>query len=194
MNQPEALDPKSESLLEAIREICSIVGDGLEDEELTALLSRSALPIELGFSFLSYSHGYVTMSVPRQHPGDWYLKDGGIVPGKAVIAKWISAKHDLSLYEPTDASAKVYQNAGGFAHCHLEFADPRQTVIIAHRCYLKIRLFGVSPEHRYACEKLSPLPLGPDLLQDLSELYESDLKKRGSVPCGSESEPFVQVI
>jgi hypothetical protein len=193
MNQAELLNPESESLLEAIREICSIVGDGLKDEELTALLSRAALPIELGFSFLSFSHGYVTMSVPEQDPADWYLEDGGILIGKTEIAKWISAKHGLSLYEPVDASAKFYENGSLFVRCHLEFADRRQTVIIAHPCYLKVRLFGVSPEHRYACEMLLPLPLGPDLLENLSELYQSNFKKRKSVPCGSESEPLVQV-
>ncbi|HUA66860.1 MAG TPA: hypothetical protein VME24_13520 [Alphaproteobacteria bacterium] len=193
MNHTELFDQESESLLEAIRETCSVVGDGLKDEELTALLGQTALPIERGFSFLSFSHGYVTISVPRQDPDNWYMKDGGIVPGKAGIAKWISAKYGLSLYEPVDVSARVYQNGGLYAHCHLEFADRRQTVIIAHPCYLKIRLFGVSPEHRYACETLTPLPLGPDLLEDLSELYQSNFKNRESIPCGPESEPLVQV-
>lgn len=193
MKHSELFDQESESLLEAIRETCSVVGDGLKDEEFTALLRQTALPIERGFSFLSFSHGYVTMSVPRQDPGNWYMKAGGIVPGKAGIAKWISAKHGLFLYEPVDASARVYQHSGLFVHCHFEFADPRQTIIIAHPCYLKVRLFGLSPEHRYACETLSRLPLGPDLLEDISELYQSNFKKSESVSSESESESLVQV-
>ncbi|HEV2329487.1 MAG TPA: hypothetical protein VGY56_11945 [Verrucomicrobiae bacterium] len=193
MNDAELFNPKSESLLEAIREIRFVIGDGLKDEELTALLSRAVLPTERGFSFLTFSHGYLTMSVPRQDPADWYLEDAGILPGKAEIAKVISERHKLSLYQPVDTSARVYDNGGLLVHRHFEFGDRRQTVIIAHPCYLKIRLFGMSPEHRYACETLLPLPLGPDLLEDLSELYQPNFKKHESVSCGTESESLVQV-
>jgi hypothetical protein len=45
------------------------------------------------------------------------------------------------------------------------------TVVVAHPLYAKVRLLGRSSHYRYDWERLSPLALGPDLLQDLAALY-----------------------
>lgn len=177
MNKQENFNPDGPApLLEAIKVIRATVEDGLNDQELTAFLGRIALPAEAGFSFLSFWDGYVTMSVPRQDTGEWYSKQGGILPDKVETARLLSEKYGLSLFEPVDATCRIYQNGGDNIHHHLEFADCRQTVIVAHPCYLRVRLFGISPEHRYARETLTPLPLGPGLLQDLSKLYRCGFK------------------
>jgi hypothetical protein len=45
--------------------------------------------------------------------------------------------------------------------------------VIAHPTYLKVRLFGARPDSRYVGDAKETLPLGPDLLQDISALYQS---------------------
>jgi len=42
-----------------------------------------------------------------------------------------------------------------------------------HPNHLKVRLFGATPDSRYVQDAKAPLPLGPDLLQDLSALYQA---------------------
>lgn len=162
------------NLLGAIKTVRAEVGEALNDEELTRFLRESILPTEAGFAFLIFSKGYVTLSVPHQDPADWYPQQCWIAPKKERIARVIAEKNGLQLYEPVDVTANACGPRAGTAivHHHLEFTDGRQTVIVAHPLYLKVCLFGKSPDHRYAWEALCPLPLGPDLLQDVSRLYE----------------------
>jgi hypothetical protein len=69
-------------LLETILAIRSSVGEGLSDDELTLLL-RTTLLTEAGFSFLSFSRGLVTLTVPEQ---------GWIAPEKEMTARAIAEK------------------------------------------------------------------------------------------------------
>jgi hypothetical protein len=162
------------NLLDTIKTLRAEVGEVLNDDEFTRFLRESVLPIEAGFAFLFFSNGYVTLSVPRQDPADWYPQQGWIAPRKERIARAIAQKYDLSFYEPVDVTSGFHNHHVGSAivHHHLEFTDCRQAVIVAHPLYLKVRLFGKSPDNRYAWEALCPLPLGSDLLQDISRLYE----------------------
>ncbi|MGA3265958.1 MAG: hypothetical protein ABSE16_03950 [Verrucomicrobiota bacterium] len=172
------------NLLVTIKTIHADVGESLNDDELTHLLRESTLPAEEGFTFLSFSNGYVMLSVPHQDPADWYPPQGWIAPDKERVANTIAETYELELYEPIDAISSFQNHHAGSAivHHHFEFTDGRQTVITAHPLYLKVRLFGKSPEHRYAWEALSPLPLGPDLLHDISRLYEKQNKHKKPEP------------
>jgi len=163
----------STHLLDTIRAIRASVGDGLNDDELTCLLRENTLPTKAGFALLSSSDGYVTLTVPPQDLEDWYPKQGWIVPEKQRIAEAIAEKYELSLYEPVDTKWSVQDSQADSAtvHHHLELNDRQQTVIVAHPQYLKVRLFGRPPDHRYAWESLCLLALGPDLLRDISTLY-----------------------
>lgn len=163
-------------LLETILAIRSGIGDGLADNELTRLLRETTLLSEAGFGFLCFSEGFVALSVPEQDLASWYPKEGWIAPEKEKLAKTIAEKHGLSLFEPIDTVISAYFSPGQTpaTRHHLEFNDRRQTVVVAHPRYLKIRLFGLSENHRYSSERLCPLPLGPDLLKDLSALYSDE--------------------
>ena len=61
------------------------------------------------------------------------------------------------------------------AHHHLELSDRWQTIVVAHPNYLQVRLFGTRADSRYMGDAKEPLPLGPDLLRDLSALYQPSL-------------------
>lgn len=181
--RPPPIAPPT-NLLGAIKTIRAVVGEALNDDELTRFLRESALPTEAGFAFLIFSKGYVMLSVPHQDPSDWYPRQGWIAPDKERIARAIAKKYELSLYEPMDMTSGFENHHAGSAifHHHLEFTDGRQTVIVAHPLYLKVCLFGRSSDHRYAWEALCPLPLGPDLLQDVSRLYEKQNQRAKPEP------------
>ena len=175
--QPNAEPPTN--LLDTIKTTRADAGEALNDDELTRLLREYPLPVEAGFAFLTFSDGCVTLSVPHQNPADWYPQQGWIAPDKERIAKMIAETCGLQLYEPVDVTSIVQNHhAGSIAHHHFEFTDSRQTVIVAHPLYLKVRLFGKSPDHRYAWEAPCQLPLAPNLLQDFSPLYEKQNKRR----------------
>jgi hypothetical protein len=171
----DVIPKPSTHLLDTIRVLRMSVGDGLNDDELTRLLQRTALPTEAGFAFLSYSDDFITLSVPQQVLANWYPDKGWIVAEKERIAREIAKKYGLSLYEPVDVAASGWlPQAGSTAiHHHLEFCDRWQTVIMAHPVYLKVRQFGESPAHRYVWETHCPLQFGPNLLQDLAALYQA---------------------
>ena len=132
-----------------------------------------ALRAEAGFKFLSFSDGVVTLSVPEQDLRNWYPENGWISPEKETIGKAIADKYALSLFEPVDAATSLGQdpNDRPDGHHHLQWGTQRQTIIVAHPQYLKVRLFGRSSDYRYTWEGLCPLTPGPDLLEDLSALY-----------------------
>lgn len=163
------------NLLESIRDIRASIGDGLNDDELTRFLRQSTLPDEAGFTFLSFSDGFVTMTVPPQDPANWYPEKGWIVAEKERLARAIAEKYELSLCEPPDeTSAFLYPRKDSpDIHHHLEFTNRVETVVIAHPRYLKIRLLGASPSSRYEWHTQNALQLGPGLLQVLSALYEA---------------------
>lgn len=171
---PRTMTPKSGArLLDSINAIWASVGDGLNEDELTRLLQRKALPVEAGFVFLSLSHEFLTLSVPPQDFAKWYPEQGWITAEKEKIARAIAEKYGLSVYEPVDVFTNYWQSQADLsaAHHHLEFSDRWQTVIIAHPHYLKVRLSGESSAHRYVGEPHCPLTFESNLLTDLSALY-----------------------
>jgi hypothetical protein len=176
MNAQCAINPvvapkPSIHMLQAIRAIQSAIGDGLNDVELTALLQKRELPTEAGFAFLNYCDRVVTLSVPEQNPDEWYPKAGWITPEKESIARSITEKHDLTLYEPPD-TLYPWNDSPNFHH-HLEMSNGRETIIIVHSQYLKIRLFvAADPLHNTRAAQ-KPINFGRNLLQDLATLYQA---------------------
>ena len=136
------LPAKSNHLLETILAIRSSIGDGLSDVELTCLL-RTTLLSEAGFSFLSFSRGLVTLTVPEQDLTTWYPEQGWIAPAKEKVARTIAEKYELSIYEPLDKASNVWHppKAPEIAHHHVEMSDRWQTVVVVHPRYLKVRVF-----------------------------------------------------
>lgn len=163
------------NLLDTIKAVRVTVGDGLNDDELTRLLRQTTLLNEAGFGFLSFSKGFVTLSVPQQDRATWYPKDGWIVPEKERLATAIAEKHGLLLSEPPDepSNCRYPSPDGSKGHHHLELSNRWEAIVIAHPNYLKVRLFGATPQGRYVAGAKEPLPLAPDLLQDLSALYNA---------------------
>jgi len=174
--QLEDLNHKWRGLLETIRALQASVGDGLTDNEVTRLLRESALPIEAGFKFLSFSDWFVTLTVPRQELANWYPEKGWIVPEKEGIARAIAKKYELFLFEPPDvnSSALYPQFDSPGPHHHLELNNREETVVVAHPQYLKIRLFKGPSGFVHALRARIPLLLSPELLHDLSLLYKSE--------------------
>lgn len=174
-NIPRVTSPvrPNKHLLETILAIRSSVGEGLNDDELTRLL-RTSLLSEAGFGFLSFSKGLVTLTVPEQDLANWYPEQGWIVPQKEKVARAIAKKYELSLYEPVDTTTSFWHPPTGpqVARHHIEMANRWQAVVVAHPHYLKVRALGKSEHHRYNWEELCPLMLGPEILQDLSALYD----------------------
>jgi hypothetical protein len=175
MNNPATLNPPAiptpaTRLLDAIKDIKLSVGDGLSDDELTRLLQQSALPAEAGFGFLSFTDRVVTLSVPPQGPADWYPEKGWVMAVKEKAARSIGEKYGLMLCEPPDALFTCYDTT--VSHHHLELGNQRETIITIHPRYLKIRLFVGADAARSTRLAQKPLSLGPELLQDLSVLYQ----------------------
>jgi len=144
----------------------------LSDDELTRLL-RTTLLSEAGFSFLSFSRGLVTLTVPEQDLTSWYPEQGWIAPAKEKVARAIAEKYELSLHEPLNKATNVWHpvEPPEVAHHHIEISDRWQTVIVAHPHYLKVRVLGRNGRYRYDWEALCPVVLGPEILQDVSALY-----------------------
>jgi hypothetical protein len=174
-SNPEIISKPNTHLLDTIRSIRESVGDGLNDDEFTCLLQQSTLSTEAGFRFLSYFEGFVTLSVPRQDLMSWYPENGWIAAAKEKMAREIAEKYELSLNEPPDLNFNyiIPRPDSPKLHHHLELSNRRETVIVAHPQYLKIRLFGSMPPALCARTMKRPLLLGPELLQDLSALYQS---------------------
>jgi hypothetical protein len=143
----------------------TIVGDGLNDEELTGLLRQEALLPEDGFTFVSLSEGCATFNVPPQEPAKWYRENGLITPEKETIAEVVAEKCGLSLYEPPDESLPSQSPEFGSSRMfhHLALTDDSETIVVAHPHYLKIRLFGFVDKR--------PLRLRRNILEQLAALY-----------------------
>jgi hypothetical protein len=170
------LNVSNAHLLDRITALRARIGDGLNDHELTRLLREANLPREAGFSFLSFSDGFVTLSVPPQELSKWYPEQGWIVPSQEQRARAIAKKYGLTLYEPVDSVTKVWHNLQGHeaqeARHHLELSLERMTVLVAHPYYLKIRQACSSPRLPYSGEVATLVTLGPDILEDLATLYQ----------------------
>ena len=166
------------NLLDTIKAIRASVGDGLKDDELTCLLRQTTLLSEAGFGFLSISDGVVTFSVPPQDPGSWYSDHAWIPPEKERIARMIAKKQRLSLSEPPNTPTHYLFPSGEPArpYHHFELSNRWEAIVIAHPHYLKVRVFGAGPESRYDRKARMALPFAPDLLQDLSALYQTGPK------------------
>ena len=160
-------------LLDTILAIRAGVGDGLNDHELTQLLRDGTLLSEAVFSFLSFSEGIVTLTVPEQDLATWYPEHGWIAPEKEKLARALAEKYRLGVNEPVDTPTNFWYPEGGptLNHHHLELTFCGLTAVVAHPLYAKVRLLGRSSHYRYDWQRLCPLALGPDLLQDLSALY-----------------------
>ena len=170
----EASSQSRTHLLHTIRATRESVGEGLNDDEFTRLLLLEAvLPTEAGFTFLSFSGGVVTLSVPQQDLAKWYPDQGWVTPEKERIAKAIAQKYGLSLCEPPDlvSSFRFPDLQQADVHHHLELATRRETVVVAHPKYLKVRLCRDAAHGAFYVDASKPLELGPDLLQDLAGLY-----------------------
>ena len=176
LSQPNVNIRPEAHLLETIQALRAGVGDGLNDDELNYMLRQILLPSEAGFGFLSFLNGFVTLTVPQQQLTDWYPEQGTgwIVKAKERIARSIAAKHQLSLSEPPDESpSSLFPPAEpAKLHHHLEFSNRWETVVVAHPYYLKVRLFGATSTLLYARLAQNPLRLSPDLLRDISALYQ----------------------
>ncbi|HXI52010.1 MAG TPA: hypothetical protein VNH84_10910 [Candidatus Saccharimonadales bacterium] len=162
-------------LLDGIRAIRASVGDALNDDEFTRLLEHAPLPTEEGFAFLSYSDRFVMLSVPQQDLQKWYPGEVWIAAEKEKIARAIAEKYELSLCEPPDLapSCRFPIPSSTHFHHHLELSNRRETIIVAHPHYLKIRLYGGTLTGLHAAVPQSPLLLDPKLLPDFSALYQS---------------------
>jgi len=176
-NAPKATvnsEPGSD-LLETIKGISGSVGEGLTDDELTRLLREIALPTEAGFAFLSFCGGWVTLTVPQQDLANWYPERGWIVPEKEKTAREIAIKYAFSLCEPPDISSSYRSLRGELPapHHHLELSNRRETIVVAHPRYLKVRLVGMSQPILNVQAAGTPLALSKELLQDLSALYSA---------------------
>ena len=178
MNEPIASHPEaalepSPRLLDKILSLRATVGDVLNDDECTRLLRRKGTFREAGFEFVSFSDGCVTFGVPEQDLARWYPEEGWIMPEKERIARTIAAKHGLTLYEPPDMTSNSRRPLGKLSnsHHHLELSDGVDSIIVAHPRYLKIRLFRSNHSLLSPWDAQDVLPLGPELLQDLSALY-----------------------
>lgn len=150
-------------LLESIKYIREIVGDGLQDEEFNAFVTQKKLRPEAGFGFLCFHNGCVTFSVPRQDDRAWHPVTGWICHRKEELAEGFGKKHKLSVSEPPDTSLLFQLPNNAWMHHHFRFYDRRETIVIAHPEFLKIRL--------YDSDKQLPLPRKPGFLADLSALY-----------------------
>lgn len=156
-------------LLDTIRAFRANVGDGLNDDEFTRFLQKAGLQAESGFEFLSYSDRFVTLSVPGQEMAKWYPEKGWISVAKERIVRAIAEKHKLLLCQPPDL---VFPWVGlPNLHHHLELSDGRETVIMIHPLYLKVRLFVTAGAILNARAAQRPLLMGDDLMQDLAALY-----------------------
>jgi hypothetical protein len=159
-------------LLDKITDIKASTGDGLNDFELTRLLEKSELPKDAGFEFLSYAERVLTLSVPKQDCKKWYPEKGWITPEKEKKAKEIAEKYELAVCEPPDSHYTMPGKKE--AHHHLEMCNDRETIVVIHPLYLKLRLFLTTNSTRSGQAAQRPLSLGPDLLKDLASLYDQD--------------------
>ena len=167
------------AMLDRILSFRTCVGDGLSDNEFTWLMHQNPPEPEAGFTFLGFCGGAVTLGVPQQEVSDWYPTSKWISPEKEKIARGIADKYGLTLHEPPD-TISGYQDPYTGAHQihhHIELGSHKETIIIAHPRYLKIRLYVGNSAVLCARATRNPQLLEPGLLSDLAALYQNVREK-----------------
>jgi hypothetical protein len=168
-NANDPAPPPTQSLLDTIRSIRELVGDGLGDEEFTCFIRKQNLPADNRFTFLCFHEGWVTFAVPAQGETSWHPTGGRICGEKEKIGAELAKKYGLHFAEPPDASLLIPAPGAAEPHHHLRLYDDKQTLVVAHPAFLKVRLYAGGKKHFSL-----PLALAPDLLKDLSALYKTD--------------------
>jgi len=161
-------NPTVTNLLERITSFKAAVGDDPTDEEVICLLRQVTLPSEHGFTFVSLCKGYVTFSVPFQDPKKWYSPIGRMSPEKEAIARAIANQYGFSLSDPPDFASSTFSSfefSSTNIYHHFEMDCRSETIVIAHRLYLKIHLFDFATNET--------VPLHNDLLARLAALYQT---------------------
>ena len=185
-NQPraDAYTQGGKPLLDTIQALRTRVGDGLNDQEFSRLFWEEQSLSEAGFGFLSFAEGCATLGVPPQHPDDWSPGEVWIAPAKERTARLIAGKYQLSLSEPPDEtmSSRFPPRNPPQEHHHLEFSNRRETLIVAHPFYLKVRLFKTTSDTLSARVAQSPLRWSPELLPDLATLYQPQTRPSQTSP------------
>ena len=161
----DSVTAPGEDLLETLKNFRAATGDGLDDEEFTFFMleRQKDLPAESGFRFLCFHEGCATLSVPRQDAESWRAAGRWMSLNKEAIAVRLAEKYGFMLSEPPDATLTLIVPNGFAVRHHLEFSNRKETIIVAHPEYLKIRL--------YASDNGLIFPRAKGLLQDLAELY-----------------------
>ena len=142
-------------VLAKVRELQTEIGQGVDEAVLTDLLRAEGELEAYGFRFLRISGGFAVFEVPKQNARDWYREGGWPAAAKERIASRIAAKHHLELHEPPDVET-VY---GGEYRHHIVLDSSKDTLVVAHPRYLKIRI-----------SRRQGIP-GPTLMEDLHSLY-----------------------
>jgi hypothetical protein len=155
---------KAESLLEAIRRLRARAGDSLSDDEFTFFLLKWNPPAEKGFAFVCFQDRCVTLAVPAQDENSCLPRSGWITPAKERIGAELAQKDGLFLSHPTDAPPAFVSPGVWETHHHLRLSTRKETIITAYPEFLKTRI--------YATGTNLDLPLAPELLEDLSALYQ----------------------
>lgn len=167
--------PSRSGILDTVRTLRLTTRSELSDVELTHLLRSRGTLSEEGFAFACFSEGCVTLNVPPQDPNTWCAASGRIAPDKETVARKLAEHCGLSLSEPPDAVA-TWGCIGAAAtahHHHLVLFNRWDTVVVAHPCYVKIRLFGRAAGARCGPAGQAPLELPADLLHEIAALYRS---------------------
>lgn len=157
------MPPAAEDLLETVKCNRTMTGDALEDDEFSFLMLQKRLPTEADFKFLCFHKGCVTLSVPLQDDACWHPGKGWISPEKEQVAVQLAKKYKLMLSEPPDAALRSLVPYGMAVRHHLQFWNRKETIVVAHPEFLKVRL--------YASETGLVFPPVPGLLKDLAALY-----------------------
>lgn len=156
------------NLVAEAMQLKTLVGDGLDDSELTELLKSKLSPVD-GFRILCFSHGKLTLGVPAQGGTGWFGSTGTIAPAKEAVARTIADQHRLTLCEPPDKL--VYGSPRPGAHRHLEFANRWRTVAVAHPLYIKLRVCGGGEHENVPVESEAAIAQCATLFRDLAALY-----------------------
>jgi hypothetical protein len=157
----------TEDLLETVKYNRAMAGDTLEDDEFSFLMLQKRLPAEADFKFLCFHNGCVTVSVPVQDDECWHPAQGWISFEKEKVAALVAKKYKLMVSEPPDAALRSLVPYGMAIRHHLQLWNRKETIVIAHPEFLKVRL--------YASDTGLVFPPMPGLLKDLAALYRPQL-------------------
>jgi hypothetical protein len=152
-----------------IMRLRACIGDGLNDFEFTAFAKSKVSADKNGFQILSFIEGNLTLLAPSQDLARWYGEKCAIARSLDERARQIAERHQLTLCEPPDKL--VYGSPGPGVHRHLEFANRRRTVAVAHPLYLKLRICGGGDHEDLPAESEAAIAQCERLMADLATLY-----------------------